>query len=243
MKLFELGAHRGNAKSKLNSRLSRFIHSNKNGISIIDLVKTIDQIEKAASFMYSIGQKKGQVLLVATSQHIKHLTPELSNTFVGSSMPYINNRWLGGTLTNWLTIKKTLKTLAKLESIEENKDFFNKLAKNEQLRIKKQKSKISKFFDGLRTLKSNHPKALLILDVEANPIAVKEANVNKIPVIGLTNTKVSILPKSLATIIPCNTNSVSSISFITEYLIESYNEGLKATVMEQTNKVNEKVKS
>jgi small subunit ribosomal protein S2 len=230
MELFEVGAHRGNGRSKTNPKVRSNIHSFHNGVSIINLVGTIDSIQHACDLMYKIGASKKQVLLVGTSNHIKHLVPEYADKFSSGEMPYVKNRWLGGTLTNWSTIKKTLKTLVKLENIEADTSFFTKLAKNEQLRISRQKEKISRFFDGLKTLKSNKPKAILVLDMDENSIAVKEANVAGIPVIGLSNTKVDVLPKDNSTTIICNTNSIATIQKITDILIESYNEGLKNSV-------------
>lgn len=242
MKLFELGAHRGNSKSKLNSKLRSCIHSYMNDITIIDLVKTITSIESSVKYLKYLGQRKKQVLVVGTSNHIKHLVPGIASKFSTGTMPYVNSRWLGGTLTNWTTIKRTLKTYSKLESIESNEEFFSKLAKNEQLRIKKQKAKIGRFFGGLTDLKNNRPGALLVLDIDDNPIAIKEANLKNIPVIGLTNTKANVLPKKLNTTIVCNINSINAVEFILDILVEAYNEGLKEGVASQMQKLGEEKK-
>jgi len=230
MELFEVGAHRGNSRAKTNPRIRSKIHSFNAGISVINLVDTIDSIQKSCDLLKKIGSKKSQVLLVGTSNHIKHLVPEYASKFDSGTMPYIKNRWLGGTLTNWSTVKKTLKTFVKLESMEADESFFTKLAKNEQLRISRQREKISRFFDGLKSLKTNKPAAIIILDTSENSIAVKEANVAGIPIIALSNTNVKTLPKNISTTILCNTNSITTIEKVMDILIDSYNQGLKDSI-------------
>jgi len=230
MNLFELGTHRGNSKSQSNAKLKSRIHSYKGGVSVINLVDTITRIEDSSQFLYEIGKKSKQILLVGTSKHIRDTLPQLSTKYTNTSLPYINRRWLGGTLTNWATIKKTLKTLEKFEKIKENTTFFKGLAKNEQLNINKEIERISRFFAGLKTLKNNKPGAILILDINNNPIAVEEAELMGIPILGLTNTKSGVLPKNLDKLIVCNNNSVRSVEFIIDKLLSSYQKGLTEKV-------------
>lgn len=243
MELFEVGAHRGNSRSKTNSKIRSRVHSFQAGLAVINLVDTIESIYNSCSLLEKIGSRKGQVLIVGTSNHIKHLTPKYADKFSSGQMPFVKNRWLGGTLTNWSTIKKTLKTLVKLENIESDQAFFSKLAKNEQLRISRQKEKIARFFNGLKTLKNNKPQALIVLDGDQNHIAIAEANAAGVPVISLSNTKVKILPKNKSTAIICNTNSISTIEKITEILVDSYNQGLKNSINKQVEKSVKKVAS
>lgn len=150
MNLFEVGAYRGNGRSKMNAKLKSRIYAFKNGLCIIDLVQTLEVMESVNTFIEKLGQQKKQILVVGTSEHIKKQVPEFAARFGSIGMPYIDNRWLGGTLTNWMTIKKTLKTLEKLESIEANQEFFQELARNEQLNVQKKKAKVENFFGGLK---------------------------------------------------------------------------------------------
>ena len=238
MELFEIGAHRGNSRQKLNPKLKGRVHSFNNDIAVINLVSTIENISNAQKLLKKAGTKKRQILIVGTSKHIANIPVEISTKFAGEKMPYVNNRWLGGTLTNWSTIRKTLRTFSKLESIEANQDFFSQLAKNEQLRISRHKQKIAKFFDGLKTLKNNRPYAVIVLDADNNPNAILEANLKKIPVIALTNTKAKILPTNLEHTIVCNTNSIQTISFIVNSLVKAYNQGMIELAETQTTSVN-----
>lgn len=244
MNLFELGTHRGNSKAQVNAKLRSRIHSYKSGISIINLVDTISRIEECSQFFYEIGKKGKQILLVGTSKHLRDTLPELSAKYSSTPLPYVNRRWLGGTLTNWSTIKKTLKSLEKFEKIKENTTFFKGLAKNEQLSITKEIERTSRFFAGLKTLKNNKPGAIFLLDLNNNPIGVKESELMKIPIIGLTNTKSAVLPSDIDRVIVCNNNSVKSVEFIVDVLLGSYQRGLteKAEIFSkpEATKINSK---
>jgi small subunit ribosomal protein S2 len=231
--LYQLGVHRGNSKSKLNPKLKNKVHNFKNNLCVIDLVSTIDSINATKDLFKKIGSKKKQILIVGTSSHLSDQVVEFSNLFNSGQMPYVNTRWLGGSLTNWATIRKNLKILEKLENMQSNAEFFAKLARNEQLSISRQIEKMGKFFNGLKLLKSNRPAAVLVLDAANNSIAIKESECVKIPVVALTNTFIQTLPKNLENTILCNNNSVAGIDFIVKSLIESYNEGFASSVEAQ----------
>lgn len=242
MNLFELGTHRGNSRSKLNPKLKKSVFGFTQGLCVIDLVHTIDSIQKTADFLSTLAEKKRQILLVGTSDHIKDNLQSYAAKFNSGLMPYVNYRWLGGTLTNWSTIKKTLKTLEKLDNIIENKEFFDKLSRNEQLNVIKKQSRVAKFFAGLRPLRTNRPGAIIVVDGPNNGIAIKEAELVGVPVIVLTNTSIKTLPKDLSNTITCNIHSISSIDFILNYLIDSYNQGFlvgnEKRLLEAENKPN-----
>lgn len=225
MSLFQVGAHRGNKKAKLNPQLKQRIYGFSNSQCLIDLVQTNYAIEEAAQLMFRLGQKKRQVLLVGTAKHIKPLVEELSQKFVPDKMPFVNNRWLGGTLTNWVTIKKTLKELEKLINMESNKDFFGKISRNQQLQITRDKDKKVRFVGGLQNLKSSRPGVVFILDGSTDPVAMREADKMGIPVISLVGTNVVTLPEKTNTTILCNVNSINAVKLISDYLIENYNKG------------------
>ena len=235
MSLFEVGAHRGNKKSKLNPKLKSKVYGVDKSLCLIDLAQTNNDVVATSEFMYKLGLKKKQILIVGTSKHIKEYIPELASQFLGGPMPYVANRWLGGTLTNWTTIKKTLLSLKKLNDIHSNEEFYSKLARNEQLNIAKKKEKIGKLFDGLVNLKSNRPGAILVLDANVNDVAILEADKMKIPVIALANTSILTLPRDLRNVIVTNTHSLNGVKLIVDTLITSYNNGLSAGIPQQVN--------
>lgn len=236
MSLFEKGAQRGNSRSNLNPKLKSKIYGYDKGLCIIDLVQTINSLEKVTDFVKKLGQRKKQILVVGTSQYLQNTTADFAAK-LGNSTPFVNNRWLGGTLTNWATIRKTLKTLEKLENIENNKEFFNKLARNEQLNIQDKKEKVGKFFGGLKTLKNNRPGAILVIDSPQNPVAIQEAEVMGIPVIAFTNTTVKVLPKNLDYAVVCNIYSRNLMALVLDELVNSYGEGLAMEIQKEATKV------
>ncbi|MGL4759743.1 MAG: 30S ribosomal protein S2 [Patescibacteria group bacterium] len=227
MNLFQAGAHRGNRKSKLNPRLRSKVYGFSKGLCLIDLSQTSNSIDYSIDLVKKLGSKKRQVLLVGTSKHISPLVQEIASSFT-LPMPYVNNRWLGGTLTNWSTIRKTLKDKEKKEKIVTNTEFFSKLARNEQLSINRQLDKLRAIFDGLVPMKSNRPGAVIVLDADENKVAIKEAQKLGVPVIALTNTSTVFLPDHLQSTICINTNSTKAVELVLNTLATSYNEGLES---------------
>jgi small subunit ribosomal protein S2 len=236
MSLFQVGAHRGNKKSKLNPRLKSKVFGYDKGLCLINLVDTKNSLETTTQLLTRLGQKNKQVLIVGTSKHLKELTVGFARKFI-SPMPYVDTRWPGGTLTNYTTIKKTLKALEKLQNIESNEEFFDKISKNQQLEIVREKEKKEKIFSGLVNLKNNRPGAVIVLDASENSIAIKEAEAMNIPVIALTNTSTVTLPKNLDYTVLCNIHSIKAIELILDQLVESYNSGSSSAVV-----VNEETK-
>ena len=233
MSLYEVGAHRGNKKSRLNPRLKKRVYSVENGLSIIDLVETKKSIDNITDFLAALGKKRKQILVVGTAKHLTNVTEETAGRFKNGPMPYVNYRWLGGTLTNWSTVKKTLERLNKLRSIEADESFLGKLSKNEQLGIKREKLKLERFFAGLVSLKSNKPGAVLVLDAPNNPIAIQEAEKMNLPVIALTNTGTVSLPEDLRYTIVANINSLKTMNLLLDKFVEAYNNGAEQFVREQ----------
>lgn len=232
MGLYEVGAHRGNSKTTLNPKLRSKVHSFNNGIAVIDLAQTLENIEHVAAFMQKLGSKKKQILFVGTSKHIKAKVQPYSALFKGSTMPFVDKRYIGGTFSNWVTIKETLKTLKKLESIQLNADFFKKLARKEQLSINKEQTKINATFGGLRHLKSAKPAVVVVLDAANETVVIKEAQVMGIPVICLTNTAILSLPKDMQNTLVFNINSTNAVDLVMNTLSEAYNSGLLEVVKE-----------
>ncbi len=236
MNLYEVGAHRGNKKSRLNPRLKERVYGVENGLSIIDLVETRKSITGISDFLTALGRKNRQALIVGTSKHLTQTTAEFAEKFNNGPMPFVNYRWLGGTLTNWSTVKKTLDTLNKLRSMESDEKFLNKLSKNEQLGIKREKVKLEKFFAGLVSLKNNKPGALIVLDAPNNPIAIKEAELMNVPVIALTNTGTVSLPLDVSYTVVANINSTKTMKLLLNTFVDAYNKGAQEIVKEQEEK-------
>lgn len=233
MSLYQVGAQRGGKKSKLNPRLKPYVYGYKNGLCLVDLAQTADSVEKIEELVKKVGSKKRQILIVATSKHLKNLVPDYAAEFAGGPMPYVNARWLGGALTNWHTVKKTLKTLDNLSKIINNQEFFDKLSKNEQLSVVRKKQKLDKFFEGLAHLKHNRPGAVLVLNAQDDPIAIAEADTKGIPVISLSSTSTTSLPNSLDYNITTNVHSVNAVKLFMERIKNAYNEGMAQFQAEQ----------
>lgn len=242
MDLFKVGAHRGNKKSRSNPRLKSKVYGTSQGLTLIDLAESIKSIEEAEKFLYKIGRGRKQILVVGTSKHLQDLTKKHAENWAGKEMPYVNHRWLGGTLTNWSTIKKTLKHLAKNESIIANEKFFDELSRNEQLAITRETEKMKKVFDGLKNLKFNKPAAIIVLDAEENPVAIREAETMGVPVITFANTGTKYLPENLKYTIICNNNSTKLIETLLGRFAKAYEDGLASVALDTKEEEKEKVK-
>jgi small subunit ribosomal protein S2 len=236
MDLFKLGAHRGNRKARLNSRLKHHVYGQKDGLSLVDLTKLQLTLSSVEELLEKLGAARKQILFVGTATHLKSLTKETASK-TSSGMPYIENRWLGGTLTNWGTVRKTLKTLEKNEKIMGNEKFFNELARNERLGITRETDKLLKIFGGLKEMKTNRPGALIILDAQNNGTAIKEADVMGVPVIALLNTATTELPQSLNYTLVCNNNSKAFVELIADRLADAYNRGLNTATETEVNTI------
>ena len=238
MDLYKIGSHRGNKASKLNPKLKRYVYGTQQGMSLIDLALMQQKLENVENFLSHLGKTGKQVIVVGTSTHLKNITETVAKA-IGRGMPYVNNRWLGGTLTNWATVKKTLKTLEKNDNIINNEKFFKELPRNEQLILTRETEKLRKIFGGLVDLRSNRPAAVVVLDASENTVAIKEADLMNIPVIALANTGTLELPSKLDYTLVCNNNSTKLIEILTQLMIQAYDkgveEGLKAVEVEKKN--------
>jgi small subunit ribosomal protein S2 len=243
MSLYEAGAHRGSHRSRMNPKLKRSIHKiDRNSLGVIDLVQTIEATDRAAQIMLAAGKKKKQILVVGTSKYITDYTVAVAAQF-SQPMPYVNYRWLGGLLTNWQTVRKTLKEIDKLENIINNVEFFNTLTSNEQLIKTREFNKKNNLFAGIRNLKSNRPGAVIVLDPAKNKTAILEAEANGVPVICFTNLNTILLPKDLSATITFNNTSLNAVKLIMEQLMSFYQDGIvagAAIAAEEASKAPEK---
>ncbi|MFH1175719.1 MAG: 30S ribosomal protein S2 [bacterium] len=208
--MFKAGVHFGHQKSKWNPKMEPYIFAVKNGIHIIDLVKTKEKLDSALDFMEKILKSGSQVLFVGTKRQAKDFTESLSKDL---KMPYVTNRWIGGTFTNFKNISKRIAKLDELEGIVQSAD--SKFKKQEILVFKKEAGRIEDKLGGLRNMKKI-PGAMFIFDVVENKSALKEAKMMGVPVIALVDTNAN--PNEIDWPIPCNDDAIAVIKLIAEII-------------------------
>jgi len=214
------GAHFGHITSKWNPKMKPYVFMKKNGIHIIDLEKTRKNIAEACSFLRDLVQKGGNVLFVGTKSQVKEIIQEEADR---CEMFYVVERWLGGTLTNFSTIKKSIRHLKKLEKMK-SKGYDEDLTKKEKLSLDRKRVKLSDLHRGIKNMR-RLPDALIVADAVDNDIAVKEAQKLDIPVVALTDTNAD--PSKIDYPIPCNDDSLKSsrliISKLADTILEARN--------------------
>jgi len=238
-KLLEAGVHFGHQTKRWNPKMKKFIFGQRSGIYIIDLEKTVDHLAKARDFVYEVAAKGGMVLFVGTKKQAQDVVEEEAKR-VG--MFFVRNRWMGGLLTNFFTVKKSIERLEEIEKMQQD-GIFEKLTKKEIARLTKEKDKLLRDLGGIREM-NYLPKAIYVVDTHKEEIAVKEASRLNIPIIGLLDTNCD--PDMVDYPIPGNDDAVKSIRFITSLIADSVLEGRKAyleseTIRRQSTQNNEKV--
>jgi len=217
--LMDAGVHFGHLTRKWNPKMSEYIFMENNGIHIIDLNKTLKNLEEAAFALKNIVRSGRKIMFVATKKQAKDIIAEESTRL---NMPYVTERWLGGMLTNFATIRKSLKKLQQIEKLMKD-DTFSNLAKRERLTISREKAKLEKLLGGIADL-NRLPAALFIIDVKREHIAVAEAQKLNIPVFAMVDTNSD--PSNIDYPIPANDDAFKSISIITKYIGKHIEEGL-----------------
>jgi small subunit ribosomal protein S2 len=217
--LLDAGAHFGHLKSKWNPRMAPYIFMEARGIHIIDLNKTVAKIEEAASAMKQIAKSGKKVLFVATKKQAKEI---VANAAQRVNMPYITERWPGGMLTNFATVRKSVKKMTGFEKMATDGTFEN-ISKKERLQITRQKAKMEKFLGSISDL-SRLPAALFIVDIMKEHIAVAEAHKLNIPTFAITDTNTD--PTQVDFAIPANDDATKSIALIVETMIKAIEDGL-----------------
>lgn len=216
--LLEAGVHFGHQTNRWNPKMEKYIFGDKNGIYIIDLQKTVEGINKATTFLRNLASKGECVLFVGTKKQAQHMVKEQA---VKCQMPYVTQRWLGGALTNFATIRKSIKRLEGLEKLKED-GTYDLLKKKERAQITKQHDKLMKNLEGIRAM-AKLPKAIFVVDSKAEIIAVKEANKLSIPVVAIVDTNSD--PDKIDYVIPGNDDAIRAIELITQVVAESVLEG------------------
>jgi small subunit ribosomal protein S2 len=217
--LMDAGVHFGHLTRKWNPKMAEFIFMENNGIHIIDLNKTLRNLEEAAFSLKNIVRSGRKIMFVATKKQAKDIVSEEATRL---NMPFVTERWLGGMLTNFATIRKSLKKLQQIEKLMKDEAFAN-LAKRERLMVTREKAKLEKLLGGIAEL-NRLPAALFVIDVKREHIAVAEAKKLNIPVFAMVDTNSD--PSDIDFPIPANDDAFKSISILTKYLGKSIEEGL-----------------
>ena len=219
--LLEAGVHFGHETKRWNPKMKKFIFGEKNGIYIIDLEQTEEALTKACNFLKSVAQAGGYILFAGTKKQAQDI---IALEAARCEMPYVNHRWLGGMLTNFQTIKKSIKRLEELERIKED-GTLAKLSKKEASQLNKEMLKLNKNLEGVRMM-DRLPKAMFVIDAKKEDIAVKEAKILGIPVAALVDTNSD--PDLITYVIPGNDDAIRSIKLITAIIADTVLEGRHA---------------
>lgn len=235
--LLQVGVHFGHQTRKWNPKMARYIFAERNGIYIIDLRQTVKMLNDAFDFLRDIVSQGEVVLFVGTKKQAAETVKEQA---MRCGMYYVNERWLGGMLTNFETIKKSIKKLKDIERMEQE-GIFDLLPKKEVTNYKKQKEKLEKNLSGIKDM-NKLPGAVVIIDTLIEKIAVAEANKLKIPIIAIVDTKCD--PDQIQYPIPGNDDGIRSIKLVCEKLADAIIEGqaniVKKEAEEEEQKITEK---
>lgn len=224
--LLDAGSHFGHLKRKWNPNMAPYIFMERNGIHIIDLEKTIVKIDEAASAMKQIARSGKKILFVATKKQAKEIVSEKVKQV---NMPYVTERWPGGMLTNFPTIRKAVKKMGSIDKMATDGTFSN-LSKREKLQVTRQRAKLEKNLGSIVDL-TRLPSALFIIDVCKEHIAVREAKRLGIPVFAMVDTNSD--PSDIEFPIPANDDASKSISLIVGILCQAIEEGLNERKLEK----------
>lgn len=216
--LLESGVHFGHQTRRWNPKMAPYIFTERNGIYIIDLQKTVRKIEEMYRFVKDLAQRGGTVLIVGTKKQAQE-TVRIEAERCG--MPYVNERWLGGTLTNFRTIKSRIERLKELETMETDGSFYL-LPKKEVLELRKEMERLRRFLQGIRNMK-RLPDAVFIIDPRKERIAVAEARKLGIPIIAIVDTNCD--PDEIDLVIPGNDDAIRAIRLLTGKLADAVIEG------------------
>ncbi len=217
--LLDAGCHFGHLKRKWNPKMAPYIFMERNGIHIIDLHKTAAKLDEAAAAMKQIAKSGRKILFVATKKQAKDI---VANHVGKVNMPYVTERWAGGMLTNFPTIRKAVKKMASIDKMSTD-GTFSHLSKREKLQISRQRTKLDRNLGSIADM-TRLPAALFIVDVLKEYIAVKEANRLGIPVFAMVDTNSD--PSGIEFVIPTNDDASTSIEFVISKATEAIKEGL-----------------
>ncbi len=230
--LLDAGVHFGHLSRKWNPKMAPYIFDQKNGIHIIDLHKTVVKIDEAAEVMKELARSGRKILFVATKKQAKEI---VSQKAAEVNMPSITERWAGGMLTNFPTIRKAIKKMSTIDKMKED-GTFEKLAKRERLQVDRQRAKLEKNLGSIRDM-SRLPSAIFVVDVQKEANAIKEANRLNIPVFAMVDTCCD--PTPIDYVIPANDDAAKSIECVVNVLCKAIQEGLEERKLEKDKEVAE----
>ena len=216
--LLEAGVHFGHQTRRWNPKMKKYIFGARNGIYIIDLQKTLRQFKESYRFIRELSANGGKIMFVGTKKQAQEAIVEEA---LRCGMPYVNHRWLGGMLTNYSTIKKSVGRLKKYEAMEEEQNWGG-LTKKEILNLTKEREKLSKFLEGIKEM-GKLPEAMFVVDPKREEIAVKEARKLGIPVIAVVDTNCD--PDLIDHVIPGNDDAIRSIRLFASKVADAVIEG------------------
>lgn len=225
--LLEAGVHFGHLKRKWNPNMAPYIFMEKNGIHIIDLQKTVVKVDEAAAALKQIAKSGRKILFVATKKQAKTI---VADKIGAVNMPYIAERWAGGMLTNFPTIRKAVKKMTSIDKLMKDESSWSNLSKREKLQITRQRAKLEKVLGSISDL-SRLPAAIFVVDVMKEKIAVREAQRLNIPVFGMVDTNSN--PQGIDFVIPANDDASQSIELILSTMADAIKEGLSERKVER----------
>ena len=226
--LLQAGCHFGHLKRKWNPAMAPYIYTERNGIHIIDLHKTVAKVDEAAEALKQIAKSGKKVLFVATKKQTKEVVAEKAASI---NMPYVIERWPGGMLTNFPTIRKAVKKMANIDRLMQDGTYSN-LSKRELLQITRQRAKLEKNLGSIADL-TRLPSALFVVDVLKENIAVREANRLGIPVFGIVDTNSD--PNNIDFVIPANDDAKDSVEAILNACCTAIAEGIEERKVEKAD--------
>ena len=217
--LLEAGVHFGHQKRRWNPKMKEFIYTTRDDIYIIDLQKTVKKLEEAYEAMKEIAQNGGSVLFVGTKKQAQEAIEEEA---IRSNMHFVNNRWLGGMLTNFSTIKGRIRKLEQIEKMQED-GTFDVLPKKEVIKLKGEMEKLQKNLGGIRNLDADKVGAMFIVDPRKEKNAILEAKILGIPVVAIVDTNCD--PEEVDYVIPGNDDAIRAVKLITAKMADAILEG------------------
>ncbi|MCL2337722.1 MAG: 30S ribosomal protein S2 [Firmicutes bacterium] len=223
--LLEAGVHFGHQTRRWNPKMAPYIFTDRNGIYIIDLQKTVKKVEEAYNFVRSVVQDGGSILFVGTKKQAQESVREESER---CGMFYVNQRWLGGMLTNFQTIRKRIDRLHELERMEQN-GIAEKLPKKEFAELMHEKERLSKFLSGIKDMR-HLPSAMFVIDPRKERIAVAEGRKLKIPIVAIVDTNCD--PDEIDYIIPGNDDAIRAVRLLTSKMADAVLEGKQGEQIE-----------
>ena len=216
--LLEAGVHFGHQTRRWNPKMKKYIFTERNGIYIIDLQKTVKKVEEAYNFLKQVSEDGGKVLFVGTKKQAQESVKAEAER---AGQFYVNQRWLGGILTNYKTISKRIKRISEIEKMEED-GLFEVLPKKEVVELRKEYDRLIKFLGGIRDMKSM-PQALFVVDPRKERNAIAEARKLHIPIVGIVDTNCD--PDEIDYVIPANDDAIRAVKLLTGKMADAVLEG------------------